>query len=145
MGSPKVTVVLGFQLKLKALLDTGAEVNVMTRRVMEEAGLAMRKGPSLKLISHNGASTTFVGVCENVEVEVGSLVTTHPIFVVQDAAHALILGQPFLLKTRFTQSFENGKVWGTVCDEDQRCSVVFKTLEVEKSAHRSRNDLFSLN
>ena len=27
-------------------------MNVMRKRVMEEAGLAMRRGPSLKLISH---------------------------------------------------------------------------------------------
>lgn len=32
--------------KVTALMDSGAEINFMTREVMEDAGLAMRKGPT---------------------------------------------------------------------------------------------------
>ena len=50
MASFNIIVVFGFMLKLKAFLDIGAEVNVMTRQIMEDAGLVMRQGLSLKLI-----------------------------------------------------------------------------------------------
>ena len=73
-----------------ALLETGAEVSVMTHRVMEEAGLAMRRGPSLKLISHNGAATTFVGLCENVEIEIGSRMFDVLVVLEMDAPNRLV-------------------------------------------------------
>lgn len=43
MGSPKIKVRLEDGPRVTALLDTGAEINVMTREVIEDAGLAMRK------------------------------------------------------------------------------------------------------
>lgn len=51
MGSPKIKVMVEDGPKVTALLDTGAEINVMTREVMEDAGLALRKGPKLELVS----------------------------------------------------------------------------------------------
>ncbi|MCJ1349183.1 hypothetical protein MMC31_007419 [Peltigera leucophlebia] len=83
MGSPKIKVRLEDGPKVRALLNTGAEINVMTREVMEDAGLAMRKGPKLELVSHTGHSRPFLGLCEDVEVAIGGLKTRHPIFVVE--------------------------------------------------------------
>ena len=48
--------------KLTALLDCGAEVNVMTRKVMAAAGLAMQKNPCLELVTHTGHHRPFLGV-----------------------------------------------------------------------------------
>lgn len=56
MGSPKAKVRLEDSPKVLALLDTGAEINVMTKEVMEDAGLAMRQGLRLELVSHTGHS-----------------------------------------------------------------------------------------
>jgi len=58
-----------------ALLDTGAAINVMTREVIEDAGLAMRRGPKLELVSHTGHSRSFLGLCEDFEVAIGGLKT----------------------------------------------------------------------
>ena len=93
MGSPKAKVRLEDGSKVTALLDTGAEINVMTREVMEDAGLAMRRGPKLELVSHTGHSRHFFGLCEDVEVAIGELKTRHPIFVVEHEDHDLVLGQ----------------------------------------------------
>lgn len=51
MGSPKIKVMVEDGPKVTVLLDTGAEINVMTREAMEDAGLALRKGPKLELVS----------------------------------------------------------------------------------------------
>ena len=42
---------------------------------MEDAGLAMRKGSKLELVSHTGHSRPFLGLCEDVEVAIGGLKT----------------------------------------------------------------------
>ena len=102
MGSPKAKVRLEDGPKVLALLDTGAEINVMTKEVMEDAGLAMRQGPRLELVSHTGHSWPFLGLCEDVEVAVGSWKTRHPIFVVEHGDHDLVLGQPFLNTVKFS-------------------------------------------
>lgn len=50
MEFPKANVRLEDGSKVTALLDTGAEINVMTREAVKDAGLAMRSGPKLKLV-----------------------------------------------------------------------------------------------
>ncbi len=40
--------------KTTALLDTGAEINVMTRELIENANLTIRRGLKLELVSHTG-------------------------------------------------------------------------------------------
>ncbi len=92
IGSPKAKVRLEDGSKVTALLDTGAEINVMTREVMEDAGLAIRRGPKLELISHTGHSRPFFGFCEDVEVAIGGLRTRQPIFVVKNGDYDLVLG-----------------------------------------------------
>ena len=101
MGSPKAKVRLEDGSKVTALLDTGAEINVMTKELMEDANLAMRRGPKLELVSHTGHSRPFLGLCEDVEVAIGGLKTRHPIFVVEAGDHDLVLGQPFLNSMKF--------------------------------------------
>lgn len=138
-------VSLDRQFKMSALLDSGSQINVMDRQTMIDAGLAMRPGPRIRLISHNRSLIAFAGVCKNVEVDIGGLVTIYPIFVVETALHALVLGQFFLIKTQFRQSFEDDDVFGTVSDEIETVSVIFRTLAISKAGYRDRSDLFPLN
>ncbi len=60
-GCPKTRVRLEDSAKVLALLDTGAEINVMTKAVREKAGLAMRSGSRLELISHTCHFRPFLG------------------------------------------------------------------------------------
>ena len=105
---------LGDGSKIIALLDTGAEINVMTREVMEDAGLAMRRGPKLELVSHTGHSRPFLGLCEEVEVVIGGLETRHPIFLVETGDHDLVLGQPFLNSVKFSQEYTPHGIFSTI-------------------------------
>ena len=102
MRSPKAKIRLKDGFKVMALLDTGAEINVMTRELMEEANLAMRKGPKLELILHMSHNQPFLRLCEDVEVAIEGLKTRHPIFVVKAEDHDLVLGQLFLNSMKFS-------------------------------------------
>ncbi len=66
IGSSKAKVRLEDGSKVTALLDTGAKINVITREVMGDAGLAMRRGPKLELVTHTGHSRPFLGLCQDV-------------------------------------------------------------------------------
>ena len=95
--------------------------------------------PGFVLCHTMGRLLRFAGVCENVEVDAGGLVTVRPIFVVDAASHALMLGQLFLIKTRFRQIFENDNVFGTICTESGSVSVISCTLVMSKAGYKDRS------
>ena len=72
----------------------------MTKEVRERFDLPIRMGPALRLISHTSHKREFIGVCEDVDVAIGGVVTTQNIFVVNSVDHLLVLGTPFLIKLR---------------------------------------------
>ena len=74
----------------------------MIREVMADVGLAMRQGPKLELVSHTGHSWPFLGLCEDVEVAIGGLKTSHPIIIVEAENHDLVLRHPFLNVVKFS-------------------------------------------
>lgn len=124
MGSLKTRVRLEDGSKVIVFLDTGAEINVMTREVMENAGLAMREGPRLELVSHTGYSRPSLGLFEDVEIAIGGLKTRHPFFVVEHGDYDLVLGQPFLNTVKFHQDYKPEGVFGTIMHPRTMESVV---------------------
>ncbi len=114
MGSPKAKIRLEDGSKVTALFDTDVEINVMTREVMKDAGLAMRRPPKLELVSNTGHIRLFLGLCEDVEIAIRGLKTRHPIFVVEHRDHDLVLGQPFLNSVKFGQEYKPDGIFGTI-------------------------------
>ncbi len=100
--SSKAKVRLEDGSKVTTLFDTGTEINVMIRKLMENANLAIKKGSKLKLVSHTDHNRPFLRLCEDVEVAIGGLKTRHPIFVVEAGDHDLVLSQPFLNSMKFS-------------------------------------------
>lgn len=82
MGSRKARVWLEDGFKVTTILDTSAEINIITQEVSEDIGLAMQGSPKLELLSHTVHSRLFLGLYEDIEFVIGGLKTRHPIFVV---------------------------------------------------------------
>ena len=147
MGSPKIKGRLKDRPKVTTVLDIRAEINVRTRDVMEDAGLAMRKGLKLELVSYTKHSHPFLGLYEDVEVVIGELKTRHSIFVVEHKDHDLILGQSFLNTVKFWQKYRPEGVFGTITHPQSLESAVFRTLSPQDPANWTENQIFpcSLN
>ena len=147
MGSLKAKVRLEDGSKITALLDTGAEIHLMIREIMEDTELAKRQGPKLELVSHTGHSQSFLGLCEDVEIEIGGLKTRHPIFVVEAGDHDLVLGQPFLNTVKFSQDYKPDGVFGSIIHPQTQESAIFRTLLLQDPANRTESHIFphSLN
>lgn len=60
MGSSKAKICLENGSKLTAFLDTGAEINIMIKELIENANLAMKQEPKLELVSYIGHSRLFL-------------------------------------------------------------------------------------
>ena len=74
-STPKLHVRIGTeQSPVLAMLDSGAEVNVITRAVADELGLPIRTDLLLALKTVSGDSRRFDGACEDVEINVGGVI-----------------------------------------------------------------------
>ncbi len=133
--SSKAKVCLKNDSKVTALLDTGAEINLMTKKLMEDVNLTMRRGRKLGLVSPTGQSRLFIGLCKDVEVVVLGLKTRHPIFVVEFSDHDFVLGQPFLNSVKFGQEYKPDEIFGTITHSFTHQSAVFRTLAPQDPAN----------
>ncbi len=93
---PKLKVKVNDEKLIYALLDTSTEVNVMTSELAREARLAVYPHLHMTLIAYSGECRQFNRVCEDVEISVGGVHSTNPIFIVSKADQRLLLGQPFI-------------------------------------------------
>lgn len=92
MGSAKIKIRFRNNLKTMVFLDTRAKINVMTRKVMKNIGLVMRKGFKLDLMSNTGHKRIFLRLYEDVKVIMGKLKLEYLIFVIKHGNHNMVLG-----------------------------------------------------
>ena len=105
----------------------------MTEDVRERFDLPMRIGPDLKLVSHTGHKREFLGVCEDVDVAIGGVVSCQNIFVVDSADHVLVLGTPFLIKARACMDWDTtGNLTMTCQSPDASRTAVTRVLRKDK-------------
>lgn len=74
----------------------------MTRKVIENASLAMQRGSKLELVSHIDHSHFFLGFYENIQVIIRGVKTRYLIFIVELGDHDLVLDQLFLNLVKFS-------------------------------------------
>jgi hypothetical protein len=93
---PKVKVRLG-NIVVDTILDTRAEVNIITKGLADLAGLTVRTNIRIEIKAVSGRLSKFAGVCKDIEVNIGSIVNLQTILVIPNLAYyKLILGQPFV-------------------------------------------------
>ena len=110
---------------------------------MEDAGLAIRRGRKLELISHTGHSRPFLGLCKDVEVAIGGLKKKQPIFVVENEDHDLVLGQLFLNSVKFSQEYKPDGIFDTITHPYTQQLAIFQTLVPQDPTNRTENRIFS--
>ena len=66
--------------------------------------------------------------------------------MLENAENDLVLGQPFLNNVKFTQEYQADGVFGTITNESESQSAVFRTLAANDPSNRTESDIFpSLN
>lgn len=114
MGLSKAKIRLKNAFKVTALLDTSLEINIITRKVMEDASLPMQRGSKLGLISHTGHICLFPDLCKGVKIAIKGLKTRYPIFMFKQGDYDLVLGQLFLNLVKFSQKYKPNGIFGTI-------------------------------
>lgn len=128
MRLPKAKVYLKDWSKVTTLFDIGAEINVMTRKLIKDTNLAMRRRLKLELVLHISHNHPFLGFCEDVKVVIKKLKTKHLIFVIETGDHDFVLGQLFLNSMKFNQKYKPDKIYSTITHPHTYQTAVFYTL-----------------
>ena len=89
------------------MLDSGAEVNVMTRSLTDRAGLTVQTNLMLALKTVSGDMRKFNGACKDIDVSIGGITNVQTIMVIEDIDHKLILGCPFFHDAQLTFMYDD--------------------------------------
>ena len=92
---PQAIVELNGGRKVRALIDSGAEVNIVSEEVAMELGLAITEEHRMHVVDVNENVSKTRGLCENVRVSIGRVSTTQCFLVMANPSKPLILGMPF--------------------------------------------------
>lgn len=88
--------------KIIILVDTGAKINVITHKIIEDTGLAMQQGLKLEQTFYIGHNQLFFILCEDVGVAIRELKIRYFIFIIDNGHHNLVLSQLFLNLVKFS-------------------------------------------
>ncbi|CAM6098717.1 unnamed protein product [Calypogeia fissa] len=134
--------ILGLEDTVKALIDSGSEVNLMSREVYEEGGWMIDKDIDWKVNSVNSTRNPLFGACLDVKVKFGNVVEPQNIFVKESLPYPVILGQPFITELRMeTKVLDDGMHMAKIWNRDGLRVVQFPT--VLPNYGRNRMDLRS--
>jgi hypothetical protein len=126
----------------QAMLDTGAEVNVITCSAAEELGLPIRTDLLLALKAVSGDTRVFDRACEDVEIDIGGVVNHQTLLVLNNSKHTLILGAPFFHDAQVTFDYnDDGYQYARILSEDrEKVATVQVCIPQGKSSRASSED-----
>jgi hypothetical protein len=126
----------------RAMLDTGAEVNVITRSAAEELGLPIRTDMLLALKAVSGDTRVFDGACEDIEIDIGGVVNYQTLLVLNNSEHTLILGAPFFHDAQVTFVYDDdGYQYARILSEDrEKVATVRVCIPQDKTSRESSED-----
>jgi len=138
-GHAKATI--DQQVKVKALMDNGSEVNMMPRRVFETLDLPIDTDIRWRINTYNSDTDLEdhgpVGVCHSVPIDVGGVEINQPVFVVEHANQDLLLGRPWERAVRAEYINEDdGSLTARIKSPDGRRVVQFCACKAEHERNR---------
>jgi hypothetical protein len=105
--SPKVRISIG-SLEILALIDSSAEVDLISSRVAERTGLDIRPDPQYGIVGYSSERKKFDRICENIAIRIGSIGITINFFIIDSPQNDIVLGQPFIIASLLFFSYRDG-------------------------------------
>jgi hypothetical protein len=118
------------EVRLSALLDSGAELNTMRLKTAQAAGLVVTSMPqemgNSRMQAANGSFESFAGMVWRAPVSIGNIVISTNFFVLRTLSNPVILGNPYLADAQTTFEYgADGRMKCTVFSEDRSAHATF--------------------
>ena len=128
-ANPRVLAVLKSRVRIQALLNSDAEINLMSADIQKNLRFTMH-ALSVKLLisSQTGHALNFIEVCSHVKMRIGELSTYHHIFVVDSSNHFFVLRQFFFAAVFINYDYRNDEIYVICTNSKFTRSAVFKIM-----------------
>lgn len=128
--------------RLDCLLDSGAEVTVMSTKIADKLGLPVSRDLYLKMVGAGGPIQRFCGVIDSVDVQVGRASHEIAVWVAKDLPQGLILGRTYASTALLSLRDErDGGCRASVKPVDGGPRVSWAAVSPEARANRTRRML----
>ena len=97
----------GIRYPVRALIDSGSEVNLMSKKIFQEGQWKVDRDIDWKVNSVNRTRNALWGACPDVKIKIGNVIEPINIFVHETLPYPVILGQPFITKLRMESKVLN--------------------------------------
>ena len=126
----------GLDREVRALIDSGSEVNLAERWLADAAGwqMILRPGWTIQTATGHGS----VGAaCANVALGIANFITKHHMFIQDEIGYPLVLGQPWRARLRYASSWRvDGGEIGRITSPDGERTVQFSVVNPVDERHR---------
>jgi len=99
-AAPTISVTVNKIIKYSTLVNTGAELNIITTNVTNKAGLTIRTRVKIKISSYSKHINRFLGIIENILISVNLIACRVNIFMTRSVSQSLVLGISYLYSAR---------------------------------------------
>ena len=97
---PRARVQINSLFTTYRLLDTEAEINIITDKLARAASLVIRYSPRIGIKSYTRHRKEFIEVCKDVSIYIGVIEIVTSVFVVEKADYILVLSQLFIQESK---------------------------------------------
>jgi len=128
--SPRVNALIG-ERRVRSLLDSGAEMNVIRQETALRCGLSIGSLPpplaNHRMFVANGHAVRFVGICLDVPIKIGDITISTHLLVVEGLTQDCILGEPYACRASLRMDRSpSGIVTCNITSEDGRKNSTFQ-------------------
>jgi hypothetical protein len=128
---------IGIKGPIKALIDSGSEVNLMSKELYNQGRWKVDRDIQWKVKSVNASKNSLWGACPDVKLKVGNVVEDINVFVHESLPYSLLLGQPFITEWRLeTKVLDDGTHMAKVKSKDNLRVIQFPTVHPEHVRNR---------
>jgi len=130
------------EIYVKTLLDSDAEINVMSETLVARTQLSMQRDIHLDMIEVNKAKTNIIECCDDVKIDIDEAKSMISIFVIESNEYTLILSRSYERKTHlYINNTSKETCEMTVTDDDERM-MFFKLILTYNSVNQDVLKIF---
>ena len=132
-------------IKIKAMFDSGAEVNCMFKRLTDAAQLPVRQSISITMIDVTDERARFFDVCEAVFISIDNIIISIPVFVVKRSDHELFLKKFFQRAARMSSININDESFEIILHSlNEKKRVSYLKMSAEHVNNKEEKSVFAM-
>jgi hypothetical protein len=128
VSSPRAVIKIEEKVKMTALLNTKADINVIITEVADTANLFILEIIPIKAKTFTGYNAQLIGIYREIDIQIGAIYNNINIFIIQKGAHSLLLEMPYWIQAGITFDYSDDAVHATIISDNAKLRARFKTL-----------------